>query len=195
MGYRADIRAAVRAMLLGNTPAADRVFVRLDRPLNPATDLPAIVIYTTMAKRSGESNGNALIPRVVTVSIEAALQASPEAAIDLAEAMAETIEDLIEADPSLGNLVRNCTWRQSISDTSGQGAQTLGVALVEYDVEFDTQRLPDDAFTGDDGFTTPPTVVISDPIPRGPGFPDQLTSDSLCGPDGCDIPAWGGERQ
>jgi hypothetical protein len=192
MSYRTQIAAAVKAALLDQTAAGQRVFTAMDRPLSPA-DLPAVMIYTLASQRGTESYGNTIIPRVVTVHIEAAAQAEPVLALDAAEAMATAIEAAVEADPTLGNVVQDTTWQRTMTDTSSHGEMTLGVALLEYQVSMLTERL---AHIGDDdGFTTPPTLVKTNPHPITIDWPETLKPGpgDLCGPDGCNIPSWGGE--
>jgi len=82
--YRTRINAAIQAQLTGETVAGDSVHVSLDRPLSPESDLPAILIYTQAARRGPVDYGNSLIPRVVHVTIEAAISSDPLNAINAA---------------------------------------------------------------------------------------------------------------
>lgn len=190
--YRTQIADAFKTRLLGATPAGQSVFASLDRPLQPA-DLPAVLIYTLTAKRGRQDYGNTIIPRLVTVNIEAAIQSTPANALADAETMSAAIEAAIEADPTLGNLVEDTRWEQTMSDVSAFGELTLGVVMLEYTVSMLTVRL--EGLPPDDGFLTPPNLVQTRPgtttidWPPGP-VPD---GDTACGPDGCNIPAWGGE--
>lgn len=195
MSYRTQIAAALKSRLLSQTPAGANVFTSLDRPLTPE-DLPAIVIYTMSARRGSESYGDALIPRVVTVNIEAAIQSTPATALADAEQLADAIETVIEADPTLAHVVNDCVWQQTLTDVSAHGSVTLGVVLLEYEVTMFTNAVSPGAFEPtDDGFTGVPTIVHSSPDVTAPGFPDAIRGDfdTACGPDGCDLPAWGGE--
>jgi hypothetical protein len=190
--YRTQIADAFKARLLGATPAGQSVHASLDRPLQPA-DLPAVLIYTLTAKRGRQDYGNTIIERLVTVNIEAAIQATPATALAQAETMSAAIEAAIEADPTLGNLVEDTRWEQTMSDVSAFGELTLGVVMMEYTVCMLTVRL--DHLPPDDGFLTTPTLVQTRPDPKTVQFPEPIAPDpeSVCGPDGCDIPAWGGE--
>ena len=195
MSYRTEISDGLKAALVGKTSAGASVFSALDRPLQPS-DLPAVLIYTMGARRVPESNGNAVINRVVAVNIEAAIQSTPENALNEAERLADEIEILIEADPTLGLRVTDTVWQQTLTDISAHGSVTLGVVLLEYEVSVSTPRLADGAFEPDpDGFEGAPPVVYSVPDTHGPGFPSPASgnADTACGPDGCDMPSWGGE--
>lgn len=184
-------------VLLGNTVADQRVMTRLDRPLSPtAADLPAVIIYANQARRGGQDYGNSLIPREVVVNIEGAVVATPETALEAAQALVEQIEALVEADPSLGGMVNSCRWQRSIADVSSVGSATLGVCLLQYDVEVLTNVRQPEAFgIGDDGFDGPPGVVCSVPGTTPLELSPPITPDPrfACGPDGCAPPAWGGE--
>lgn len=195
MSYRKAVRDAVKAMLTGETSAGANVFTSLDRPLKP-DELPAILIYTQTSKRGPKDNGRSFVPRIVTVTIEGAISSKPDTALDDAEDLAEAIEAIMEGDLTLGNVVTDTQWLQSVSDISSAGSTTLGVCMLEYDVTILTNERPagEYEFT-DDGFTEPPTLVEVEPTPIPPDVIGGPTPppDTACGPDGCDIPAWGGE--
>jgi hypothetical protein len=191
--YRTQVNTAFKAALNGRTVAGPRVHTALDRALSPS-DLPAILIYTQAAKRGPQDYGNSLIPRMLTVTIEAALEATPEAAMVQAEALVESIEAAIEADPTLGNVVQDCRWQQSVADVSSMGKVTLGVGLLAYDVTILTHERPPEAFgIGDDGFDQPPATVFTAPDAHAANPFPALHPEFECGPDGCNVPAWGGE--
>lgn len=210
--YREAINQAVKAQLTGKTIAGDRIFTSLDRALNPAADLPAIMVYTTTSKRGRDDLGNGLIPRMVTVVIESAVLAGPGLEIGSAEAFADEIETAMESDRTLGLVVNDCQWQQAATDATSHGEFTMGAAILQYEVEIFTHVKPDGFYEdGDDGFTAPPShVEVSPlPVPVPPEWEDALNRDDFyqtpnpplvpdpdtaCGPDGCDIPDWGGER-
>lgn len=196
MSYRTQISEALKAQLIGKTEAGSRVFTSLDRPLNPKTDFPAVIIYAQASRRSSQDYGNTLIPRTVSVGIEAAISADPLNAMAAAEALADAIELAIEADPTLGLLVENTKWLQTLTDTTSVGETTLGVVLLEYSVDMLTNPRTESLFTDDDGFTAPPTKVFSHTEPTIADHQDPLVIPDVadCGEDGCDLPAWGGER-
>lgn len=210
--YREAINQAVKAQLTGKTIAGTRIFTSLDRPLDPQTDLPAIMVYTTTSRRGRDDMGNGLIPRLVTVVIEAAVLADPGVEISAAEGFADEIETAMDADRSLGLVVNDCQWQQAATDATSHGAVTMGAAILQYEVEIFTNVKPDGAYEdGDDGFTAPPSHIEVSPLPvpippEWEGAPNEdhffdtveppliPNPDTACGPDGCDIPAWAGER-
>lgn len=193
ISYRNQIAEAFRAALLGKTGAGTSVHTKLDRPLDPRTELPAIMVYANRAARGRQDYGNSLITREVEVTVELAVQGTPETALDLADAMVEAIEQLIEADPTLGSVVQDTRWQRTITDTTNHAGATLGVGMLQYEVTMLThEREPGWFGVGDDGFVTPPTQVITQPDqvpaeiapPVGPG---------PCEGGTCAPPAWGGE--
>lgn len=195
MGYRDDVKNAARDILLGNTVAGDNVFTTMDRPISP-DDLPIIIIYTVKSER-GEEYGRGLTTRVVTVRIEAALAVqNPYTAEAVAEAFADEAEKLLNADPAWGGAVTFADWQETVSDVSSIGETIIANVLVEYRVTVYTDER-DDAFFGvtDEGFNEPPSVVTTRPDVYNPVIDPviQPPTDTACGPDGCDIPAWGGE--
>lgn len=203
--YRTAIVNAVKAQLLGKTIAADsKVFTSLDRPLNPATDLPAIIIYTQASRRSGNDYGRTVVPRMVTVTIEGAVLANAGQELIAANALAEQIEDAWEGDLTLGQLVHDSEWQQTVTDVTSHGQKTMGVCLLQYQVEILTRVAPDGEYEfHDDGYTVPPTSVQTVPVIEPPpaDFYVQdappVTPDPLvaCDEDGCNISAWQGEQQ
>lgn len=196
--YRDTVAAAMHTVLLGHTAAGQNVHTRLDRPLDPRTDLPAILVYANHARRGQQDYGNSLIPRMVTVVMEFAVQDTPANALDAVGSLVAQAEALIEADPSLGHVVNNCKWQQAITDTTSHGEFTMGVGLLEYEVEILTNERQPGAFgVGDDGFDGVPDTVFTVPNTTAPVFnPMPVPGDDVaCGPDGCDLPAWGGEVQ
>ena len=193
--YRQQIKDAIKAQLSGKTIAGEQIFTSLDRQLDPENDLPAIMVYTQEARRGPEDYGKSVTPRVVTITIEAATLGQPLAEMDAAEVFADEIEKAMEADRTIGKLVENCLWQQTMTDVTSHGAREIGVCLLQYEATMLTNPLPDGGWEyGDDGFTEPPATVqtVPDVVPPDYGLPPD---DSLCGPDGCDIPAWNGEVQ
>lgn len=190
--YRNQITDAIKAQLTGKTIAGAQVFTSLDRPLDPSKDLPAIMVYAQSSRRGKEDYGNSIIPRMVTVSIEAAVASSAGQELADVETLADEIEAAMEADRSLGLLVNDTEWQQTLTDVTSHGKTPMGVCLLQYSVEMLTNQRPDNAFEfNDDGFTSPPTSVQSVPnvVPPAGHQPEG----NLCGPEGCNIPAWEGE--
>lgn len=194
MNYRTQINQALKTMLLERTPAGDRVYTALDRPLNPASDFPAIVIYTMDARRNPQDYGRSLVSRTVKIGIEAGVIGDEVTALPTVEEFADLIEGLLEADTTILNVATDSRWMSTITDTTSAGERTLGIALIEYEVDIFTHlRNPD---TQDDGFDGVPTVVYSVPDATKPlgGRPlPPVQEDTACGENGCDLPAWGGE--
>lgn len=198
-GYRAAIAASVKAQLLGKTIAGTNVLTSLDRRLDPEKDLPAVMVYTMASHRGREDYGQSLIPRLVTVGIECAVLADPGQELAAAEAFADQIETAMDADRTLGKTVNNCIWQQSISDVTSHGARTMGVAMLQYEVDIFTNQRPDGFFEfHDDGFTAPPRIVTTSPDAVATYLADiapipEKSTETACGPNGCNIPDWHGE--
>lgn len=194
--YRAQAAEALRAVLVGRTPAGAAVHTKLDRAMRP-DELPALLVYANEARRGPQDYGNSVVPRLLSVTIEGAVQAKPEDALDAADALVAAVEALVEADPSLGNVVQNTRWQRSVTDVTSHGQTTLGVCLLQYEVEMLTNVRQPDAFgVGDDGFTGTPAVVFTLPdttAPAGQRRDPRPEPGMECGPDGCAPDAWGGE--
>jgi hypothetical protein len=178
MSYRTQVADALKTRLLGATPAGASVFTALDRPLQPS-DLPAIVIYTPGARRGKGNNDNSLIERDVTVHIEVAIQSTPANALTDADALAQAVEDRIEADPSLGLVVDNTEWQRTTTDVSSFGELTLGVALLEYSVSIYTVRRNEDFI----GLEQPlPTSITVNQESTPQAYVEPLTSARIEAP-------------
>ncbi len=193
--YRAQAAEAFRTVLDGGTPAGARVHTKLDRAMRPE-ELPALLVYANDARRGPQDYGNSVVPRVLTITIEGAVQAAPEDALDAADALVAAVEQLVEADPSLRNVVQDTRWQRSMTDVTSHGQTTLGVCMLQYEVEMLTNMRGPSAFgIGDDGFTGVPVVVHSVPGTAPARLRDapRPAPGLECGPDGCAPPAWGGE--
>lgn len=193
--YRTQIKDAIKAQLTGKTIAGAQIFTSLDRQLDPENDLPAILVYTQDSRRGPEDFGKSVTPRVVTITLEAATLGQALSEMDAAEAFADQIEVAMEGDRTLGKLVENCVWQHTMTDVTSHGSREIGVCLLEYQVTMLTNPVAAGAWEyHDDGFTEPPHHVQTVPnvVPPPGSLPPD---DSLCGPDGCDIPAWAGEVQ
>lgn len=195
MSYREDIANAAKAVLLGKTDAGDKIMTSLDRKLDPEKDLPAVMVYCGPARRGPEDYGQSLIPRQVTLIIECATRAPAMQELQAAAQFAEQIEAAMDADRSLGNVVNDSRWQQTMPDVTSHGAVTMGVAIIQYEVEILTNQRPDWHFEfNDDGFTAPPSTVQTVPgiVPPADDIPPP-PPDTACGPNGCNIPDWAGE--
>jgi hypothetical protein len=220
--YRTQIKQAIQTQLTGQTIAGSNVLTKLDRKLNPEHDLPAIIVYTMAARRGSQDYGNSLIPRTLTIAIEAAVSSNSNDALTAAEDFADQIESAIEADPTLGNLVTDTRWRQSISDVSSAGSTVMGVCIVEYDVDVMTNLKPEGFYANPEiPLEELPTKVVISAFPSaaeyasppaGTELTDEVLSiingqdvtipprpitppaDSPCRDGSCDVPAWQGDQ-
>lgn len=211
MSYRTDIAAAIKTQLEGQTAAADdKIFTSLDRPLGP-DDMPSIVIYTMASRRGENSHGESHIPRLVTVAIEAAVLSNPASAMSDAEAFADEIETAMDADRTIGNLVQDCQWQETVTDVDGEGEITIGVVLLQYQVQIATNQKPDSVFEfladGMEDAPLPGEVYINpQPVPDAYDT-NELTDDiaqviaepiapvdGACEDGSCDIGAYQGDQ-
>lgn len=195
--YRTAVREAVKAQLSGRIGIDDdKIITKPHRPLTPE-ELPAVIIFVDTAKRgAGSDSGRSYVPREVSVVIEAAISSTADAAQDAAEALAESIEDAMEADPTLGNVVNDTRWLESLSDVAGASKTVLGVVSCTYMVSILTHQKPNEFVEfNDDGFDQPPTHVFSNPHPQNPDIIDPIIppDNAVCSENGCDIPDWQGE--
>lgn len=207
MSYRTDIKDAIQAQLAAADALSDATIITvLDRQLTPA-DMPAIIIYTLASRRGAESFGETTIPREVVVAIEAAVSSTPSSAETDAEVLAEAIENALDADKTLGNVVKTCEWQETVTDVNSVGDVTLGVVLLQYLVSMHTNQKPDGTFEfSDDGFAQPPTEVYAYSDPVADEYEVELGDDiaailaapemeteSACEDGSCAIDAWMGD--
>lgn len=212
MSYRDAIAQGIKAALAGKladagVPVADdAIFTSLDRPLNPEHDFPAAIIYTLDSRRGPQDYGNSLTPRIVDVAIELGVVGTHLDALARAQVLADQVEDLLRADQSLGGLVNRIQWRETVSDQwsvgAGAGGTTVGVSLLQYEVDIYTQEVDPHLLEPVDGPETIPgsVVVCGHPVP--PDEFDPMTGGDrspiggapVCDPvHGCDLPAYGGD--
>lgn len=212
MSYRTAIAEGIKAALAGRLNDAgaivadESIFTALERPLNPEYDFPAVVIYTLDSRRGPQDYGNSLTPRIVEVAIEAGVVGSHVDALARAQALADQVEYVLRADQSLGGLVNRIEWRETVSDQwsvgAAAGGTTVGVSLLQYQVDIYTQEVDPHLLEPVDGpDTTPGGVIICghpvpsdefDPIRDGDKSP--IGDAPVCDPvEGCDLPAYGGD--
>lgn len=143
LGYRATIRKAFEAALVNRTIAGDKISAPIDRRLVPE-DFPFLLVYTMESKALPETYGDATITRVVSVAVEYGVMSTVSAWRDDVDAFSEVVEDLIDADRTLGGKVNHTTWVQTLADVSSEGEFLYGVGLAEFQVEILTERhVPD----------------------------------------------------
>ena len=173
MRPRTEIRHAVAALLAENsgtgaspvypTRACRNIYVTRTAPLSPR-DMPAVLIYTERDVRDNESNfdqvgDEAVTRRILTLNIEAAV--AGQDADDDVDTLCGEIEDTINASPNLGGKVESIAWQSTILEATGEGAQIILVALLEYRVTYYTTQ-------ESEAGTIPTQVLVNVGAPFGP---------------------------
>lgn len=134
------IRHAVKAALLNRTIAEERVQASRFIPWRPK-DLPAIAIYTLTegVDPASEDTAPRRLARRVDVGIEAAVTAG-EDVDDVLDALAQEIEDAIDADLGLGGTVSKDVLLTGTETTVLEGGdQTVGIVRLTYAAEYYTE--------------------------------------------------------
>lgn len=241
--YRQTIRDAVAAVLNGQTEAGGNVFTSRARPVLEILQKREMVLSVYTADESSRLNGDGYhLDRQLTVSIEG-MAGGGDDLDDALDALAKEVEDLIDADPTLGNLLsEELVLASTTSEITARGNQQVGAFKLEYECAYKTERQVPNYMPGDlpgDEIIIPPVpteiqvgvtpsaigyveeltpAVLADspiPIPEDEDIPlDQRAAavavedtdvtlqpaepaaptDSVCDENGCDLPAWGGER-
>ena len=129
------VRSYLETLLTGATVAGANVFDSRPEPFKP-TDMPCINIFTGPAKRHDNTEGLRRDPRakVMTIIIMGLEKADDGENIGtLLDALTEDIEDLIDADPTLGGNVNHCEWIERNPDYIIEpGQKPMAIIQIEY---------------------------------------------------------------
>jgi hypothetical protein len=154
---RNEIRNAVTALLMGSTSAGVRVFPTRKTD-HLASELPVISIYTR--DEDSELNGNAPreLERSTRLLIECMVQ-EDENVDDAMDDFAEEVEDIMDADYTLGGLCFESQLVSTDMDSVKDSGRAVGILELTYQIEYRTDAFV--AVTGTDAATdyTNTTVV------------------------------------
>jgi hypothetical protein len=133
---RRAIREKIKAILVGQTPALNSVFISRSLPTE-ADALPAIGIYTTgeTVERFNEAPKD--YRRELSLMIEVNIAGDTDDDLDQKrEDFADKIESLIEKDETLGGLVDSLWLTANEFAENSEGESPIGKLSVLYTVRF-----------------------------------------------------------
>lgn len=132
------IREAIKAALLGETDAGDRVYETRKAPVK-RLDLPAIAVYTLSESVSQDSRATSPreLKREMNVAIEAVVKEG-ENADDAMDDLALQIERVMHADPTFGGVCGDSMLVETSMDLSELGDQPVGIVILTYAVTYYT---------------------------------------------------------
>lgn len=141
MGHpRADIRAAVAAMLKGRTDAGQRVLNAFPPDAYQKSDLPAIYIFPMPSTESAEkfTESPRELKRTIRLGVNARTFGESDDIVDRLDRLADQIERVMEADPYLSEKAADCILSQTATDVKTDGAVLFGDIGLIYDVTYYT---------------------------------------------------------
>lgn len=174
--YRQTIRDAVAAVLNGQTAAGDNVFTSRARPVLEILQRRESVLSVYTSEESSERDGDSYnLQRSLIVSIEG-MAGGGDDLDDVLDDLSQQVEDLIDADPMLGNLLSGeMVLVSTVSEISAKGNQQVGAFKLEYECSYVTSRQVDNYLPGDnpgDWIQVPPvpTTIVITPRPTAAGY-------------------------
>lgn len=131
---RKVIRDAVKDLLLGNTPAADKVFTNRPLPFEDAS-LPAIFIYALgeEVERSNVYDGE--LKRILNLSIEARIKATASLDDEM-DAIALTVEQLMGAEDALVDIALTVNLASTEMEIGADGIKPIGAIRLNYEIKY-----------------------------------------------------------
>jgi len=177
---RTLIREAVKERLAAKLPETDqritasRISIHRSTPLF-AAKLPAILIYTRDERIEDQPNADpGLRYRKLELSVE--IVASGDTAADDADALAQAVEAIIDADETLGLLVEGTRLTRTEVDQGGEGDTPVLAVRLSFEVSYWTR--PVEAPEG-----KLPLQVLASWVPRI-GIPHEPDYEPLLDPNG-----------
>ena len=145
---RTLIREAVAALLSANLPKVDpritasRISIHRSTPLF-AGKLPAVLVYTRDERIEDQPNADpGLRYRKLELSVE--IVASGDAAAEEADALAQAVEAILDADETLDLLVEGMRLTRTEVDQGGEGDTPVLAARLTFEVSYWTKPALDD---------------------------------------------------
>ena len=145
---RTLIREAVAARLSANLPKVDpritasRISIHRSTPLF-AGKLPAVLVYTRDERIEDQPNADpGLRYRKLELSVE--IVASGDAAAEEADALAQAVEAILDADETLDLLVEGMRLTRTEVDQGGEGDTPVLAARLTFEVSYWTKPALDD---------------------------------------------------
>ena len=149
MHKRQEIREAVRALLLGNTSAYERVYLSRVIPLfNKSwhTELPAVMIYTRAETAGVYLSAPLQYERTTTLAVDVVVALPGDGADNDLDDAAEIIERLLLRDDSLGRIVSSIRLTNSTMELRGDNDHVTAALSIEFACTWHYDA-PDQAYT------------------------------------------------
>ena len=178
MHARQAIRDAVKAQLLHQTPAFDRVFLSRVLPLRPL-ELPAVCVYVLDETVDPESRSTAPreLARTLRLSIEATLEFEDDLDAQL-DAVSLAIEKAIHADPTFGGKASDTILSSTDLLLGGgeKGEKPFGLARLTYAITYYTWAVEEIDEPLDDLKTVEIRTSLSNAVHSDNQAKDRLTN-------------------
>jgi len=179
MHPRTVIRDAIKAALLHQTAAEERV-VSSRKQSRRQEALPAIGIYTPEEQTDPASVNTAprTLDLILPVMVEVVIEVDEHVDNEL-DAVAEQVETALEADLTLGGLIKTLWPSKTTLDVMEDARRTVGVLQMTYQVEYqrESPRLNDASL--DDLSTVAATFDLdgSGPAPQASALVASLETE------------------
>lgn len=134
MNNRAAIRAAVKALLSGQTDAGTNVYTNRETKLWQS-ELPAILIYTPTEPIVPEALQGTRYYRTLELQVKIKLEATSSIDDDLDD-LAADVEDLMSADRSFGGTVISSIQTNTEISIDSAGENDVGMATLTFECKY-----------------------------------------------------------
>lgn len=121
-------------MLSGETDAGTNVYTSRETSLWKS-ELPAILIYTSQEPTAPESLSARRYIRSLELNIHVKIEATENVDDDLDELVSD-IEELIDADQSLGGTVLSAVQTNTEIRVDSEGDKDIGVAIITFECKY-----------------------------------------------------------
>jgi hypothetical protein len=135
MHQRQIIRTAIQTILLGETSAGDRVY-RARFVGFRKNELPAIGIYFLRENSDFRNSAPREYERRATIAIEGIVRCVDNQPDDIVDNLAEQIEILMDADPTLSGSVSDSFLTASEMEFFENGDQHIAAIRLSYDAKY-----------------------------------------------------------
>lgn len=173
------IREAIKAKLVNQTDAGDRVHLNRVVPLFDTTwhtELPAILIYTRTESATVDLSAPMRYQRVTSVVVDLLASLTDGQGVDNdLDDMADIVERLLLQDETLGGLVSSLVLSTSAMELRGDGQMTVAAISIEFNATWYQYEPREDFNDSLDDLAT----VHNDYSLGGDQAPDDRTQDTI----------------
>ena len=174
MHYRQRIRDALASALTGQTSAGTNVFTSRARPILEILQRKESVLSVYTADESSERNGTGyLLDRKLQVTVEGMMGGGDDLD-DQLDLLAQQVEAVIDADPTLGNLLsEDLVLAATATEISARGNMQVGAFRLDFECSYQTERIVEQPLPG-----FPPQEVIVGVRPVDDAYLQQASEAS-----------------